>query len=115
MLFFPPLQSQVNHHGAASNETYQERLARLEGDKESLILQVSALLPQLPQERDAQCESSVGKRWEPIFLSCAAEHLPLHTSSPVGRLKLGASNEQNGPRHPGACKSAKGDEYILCH
>uniref|UniRef100_A0ABI7ZLM5 SAM domain-containing protein n=1 Tax=Felis catus TaxID=9685 RepID=A0ABI7ZLM5_FELCA len=31
--------SQVNHHGAATNETYQERLARLEGDKESLILQ----------------------------------------------------------------------------
>lgn len=30
----------MNHHGAASNETYQERLARLEGDKESLILQV---------------------------------------------------------------------------
>nr|XP_008263812.1 liprin-beta-2 isoform X4 [Oryctolagus cuniculus] len=29
----------VNHHSAASNETYQERLARLEGDKESLILQ----------------------------------------------------------------------------
>lgn len=32
-------QSQVNHH-SSNNETYQERLARLEGDKESLILQV---------------------------------------------------------------------------
>uniref|UniRef100_A0A4W2EDF0 SAM domain-containing protein n=1 Tax=Bos indicus x Bos taurus TaxID=30522 RepID=A0A4W2EDF0_BOBOX len=32
-------RSQVNHHSAAGNETYQERLARLEGDKESLILQ----------------------------------------------------------------------------
>ncbi|KAJ6665124.1 hypothetical protein lerEdw1_005355, partial [Lerista edwardsae] len=32
-------RSQVNHHASASNETYQERLARLEGDKESLILQ----------------------------------------------------------------------------
>lgn len=42
MLFFL-LSSQVNHHGAASNETYQERLARLEGDKESLILQVGPL------------------------------------------------------------------------
>lgn len=40
ILFSP--QSQVNDHGAASNETYQERLARLEGDKESLILQVGS-------------------------------------------------------------------------
>ncbi|XP_057242530.1 liprin-beta-2-like isoform X2 [Malurus melanocephalus] len=31
----------VNHH-SSNNETYQERLARLEGDKESLILQVCA-------------------------------------------------------------------------
>ncbi|XP_060032961.1 liprin-beta-2 isoform X2 [Erinaceus europaeus] len=38
--WFEDSPSQVNHQGAASNETYQERLARLEGDKESLILQV---------------------------------------------------------------------------
>ncbi|NXG65226.1 LIPB2 protein, partial [Hemiprocne comata] len=38
--------SQVNHH-SANNETYQERLARLEGDKESLILQVSVLTDQV--------------------------------------------------------------------
>ncbi|NWV31147.1 LIPB2 protein, partial [Grantiella picta] len=38
--------SQVNHH-SSSNETYQERLARLEGDKESLILQVSVLTDQV--------------------------------------------------------------------
>ncbi|NXF91663.1 LIPB2 protein, partial [Eubucco bourcierii] len=38
--------SQVNHH-APNNETYQERLARLEGDKESLILQVSVLTDQV--------------------------------------------------------------------
>ncbi|KFP66558.1 Liprin-beta-2, partial [Cariama cristata] len=36
----------VNHH-ASNNETYQERLARLEGDKESLILQVSVLTDQV--------------------------------------------------------------------
>ncbi|XP_078240114.1 liprin-beta-2 isoform X12 [Pogona vitticeps] len=40
-------RSQVNHHTSASNETYQERLARLEGDKESLILQVSVLTDQV--------------------------------------------------------------------
>ncbi|XP_053246643.1 liprin-beta-2 isoform X4 [Podarcis raffonei] len=39
--------SQVNHHTSASNETYQERLTRLEGDKESLILQVSVLTDQV--------------------------------------------------------------------
>uniref|UniRef100_A0A8C0ZBQ5 PPFIA binding protein 2 n=1 Tax=Cyanistes caeruleus TaxID=156563 RepID=A0A8C0ZBQ5_CYACU len=38
--------SQVNHH-PPNNETYQERLARLEGDKESLILQVSVLTDQV--------------------------------------------------------------------
>ncbi|XP_053246678.1 liprin-beta-2 isoform X8 [Podarcis raffonei] len=40
-------RSQVNHHTSASNETYQERLTRLEGDKESLILQVSVLTDQV--------------------------------------------------------------------
>ncbi|XP_048339966.1 liprin-beta-2 isoform X3 [Sphaerodactylus townsendi] len=39
--------SQVNHPTAVSNETYQERLSRLEGDKESLILQVSVLTDQV--------------------------------------------------------------------
>uniref|UniRef100_T1DAZ2 Liprin-beta-2 n=1 Tax=Crotalus horridus TaxID=35024 RepID=T1DAZ2_CROHD len=39
--------SQVNHHTSTSNETYQERLTRLEGDKESLILQVSVLTDQV--------------------------------------------------------------------
>nr|XP_056708111.1 liprin-beta-2 [Euleptes europaea] len=38
--------SQVNHP-TVSNETYQERLSRLEGDKESLILQVSVLTDQV--------------------------------------------------------------------
>ncbi|XP_041341558.1 liprin-beta-2 isoform X7 [Pyrgilauda ruficollis] len=38
-------RSQVNH--SSNNETYQERLARLEGDKESLILQVSVLTDQV--------------------------------------------------------------------
>ncbi|XP_077177989.1 liprin-beta-2 isoform X8 [Paroedura picta] len=39
--------SQVNHPASVSNETYQERLSRLEGDKESLILQVSVLTDQV--------------------------------------------------------------------
>ncbi|NXK01716.1 LIPB2 protein, partial [Herpetotheres cachinnans] len=44
--WFEENMSQVNHH-SSNNETYQERLARLEGDKESLILQVSVLTDQV--------------------------------------------------------------------
>uniref|UniRef100_A0A668VGU5 Liprin-beta-1/2 coiled-coil domain-containing protein n=1 Tax=Oreochromis aureus TaxID=47969 RepID=A0A668VGU5_OREAU len=39
--------SQVNLHSNANSESYQERLSRLEGDKESLILQVSVLTDQV--------------------------------------------------------------------
>ncbi|KFZ64003.1 Liprin-beta-2, partial [Antrostomus carolinensis] len=44
--WFEENMSQANHH-SSNNETYQERLARLEGDKESLILQVSVLTDQV--------------------------------------------------------------------
>ncbi|CAB1420630.1 unnamed protein product [Pleuronectes platessa] len=37
----------VNLHSNSSSESYQERLLRLEGDKESLILQVSVLTDQV--------------------------------------------------------------------
>ncbi|XP_016366876.1 liprin-beta-2-like [Sinocyclocheilus rhinocerous] len=37
----------VNLQCSSNNETYQERLARLEGDKESLVLQVSVLTDQV--------------------------------------------------------------------
>ncbi|XP_058254079.1 liprin-beta-2b isoform X3 [Hemibagrus wyckioides] len=39
--------SQVNRQPCSNNETYQERLERLEGDKESLVLQVSVLTEQV--------------------------------------------------------------------
>ena len=35
---------QVNLQSFGNNESYQERLARLEGDKESLVLQVRHIL-----------------------------------------------------------------------
>ncbi|XP_056134546.1 liprin-beta-2 [Lampris incognitus] len=38
---------EVNLHQSGTSETYQERLSRLEGDKESLILQVSVLTDQV--------------------------------------------------------------------
>nr|XP_033784256.1 liprin-beta-2 isoform X9 [Geotrypetes seraphini] len=41
------LESNLVNHSTANNETYQERLTRLEGDKESLVLQVSVLTDQV--------------------------------------------------------------------
>uniref|UniRef100_A0AAQ5YSQ1 SAM domain-containing protein n=1 Tax=Amphiprion ocellaris TaxID=80972 RepID=A0AAQ5YSQ1_AMPOC len=40
-------RDEVNLHSNANSESYQERLSRLEGDKESLILQVSVLTDQV--------------------------------------------------------------------
>lgn len=53
--------SQVNHQSSSNNETYQERLARLEGDKESLVLQVSVLTDQVEAqgEKIRDLESSL--------------------------------------------------------
>ncbi|CAH2326049.1 liprin-beta-2 isoform X6 [Pelobates cultripes] len=46
------LESNLVNHTAVNNETYQERLTRLEGDKESLILQVSVLTDQVEAQGD---------------------------------------------------------------
>ncbi|XP_029284392.1 LOW QUALITY PROTEIN: liprin-beta-2 [Cottoperca gobio] len=40
-------RDKVNLHSSGNSESYQERLSRLEGDKESLILQVSVLTDQV--------------------------------------------------------------------
>ncbi|XP_049421147.1 liprin-beta-2 isoform X2 [Epinephelus fuscoguttatus] len=40
-------RDEVNLHSSGNSESYQERLSRLEGDKESLILQVSVLTDQV--------------------------------------------------------------------
>ncbi|KAL1247426.1 hypothetical protein QQF64_022802 [Cirrhinus molitorella] len=51
----------VNLPCSSNNETYQERLARLEGDKESLVLQVSVLTDQVEAqgEKIRDLESSL--------------------------------------------------------
>ncbi|XP_051919429.1 liprin-beta-2 isoform X2 [Hippocampus zosterae] len=50
---------QVNHQTSDNSESYQERLSRLEGDKESLILQVGVLTDQVEAQEvkisDLQC------------------------------------------------------------
>ncbi|XP_047372090.1 liprin-beta-2 isoform X13 [Sciurus carolinensis] len=68
-------RSQANHHGAASNETYQERLARLEGDKESLILQVSVLTDQVEAQGEKIRDLEVCLEGHQVKLNAAEEML----------------------------------------
>ncbi|XP_066106964.1 liprin-beta-2 isoform X9 [Saccopteryx bilineata] len=68
-------ESLVNHHSAASNETYQERLARLEGDKESLILQVSVLTDQVEAQGEKIRDLEVCLEGHQVKLNAAEEML----------------------------------------
>ncbi|KAM5247762.1 liprin-beta-2 isoform 3-T3 [Ctenodactylus gundi] len=68
-------ESLVNHHGAASNENYQERLARLEGDKESLILQVSVLTDQVEAQGEKIRDLEVCLEGHQVKLNAAEEVL----------------------------------------
>ncbi|XP_058607439.1 liprin-beta-2 isoform X4 [Onychostoma macrolepis] len=53
----------VNVQGSGNGESYQERLSRLEGDKESLVLQVSVLTDQVEAqgEKIRDLENSLGE------------------------------------------------------
>ncbi|XP_062948615.1 liprin-beta-2 isoform X8 [Cynocephalus volans] len=73
--WFEDSMSQVNHHSAASNETYQERLARLEGDKESLILQVSVLTDQVEAQGEKIRDLEVCLEGHQVKLNAAEEML----------------------------------------
>ncbi|XP_058302392.1 liprin-beta-2 isoform X5 [Hylobates moloch] len=85
-------RSQVNHHSAASNETYQERLARLEGDKESLILQVSVLTDQVEAQGEKIRDLEVCLEGHQVKLNAAEEMLQQellsHTSLETQKLDL---------------------------
>ncbi|KAM9220244.1 liprin-beta-2 isoform 1-T1 [Dugong dugon] len=73
--WFEESLSQVNHHGAAGNETYQERLARLEGDKESLILQVSVLTDQVEAQGEKIRDLELCLEGHQVKLNAAEEML----------------------------------------
>ncbi|XP_037696068.1 liprin-beta-2 isoform X4 [Choloepus didactylus] len=73
--WFEDSLSQVNHHSTASNETYQERLARLEGDKESLILQVSVLTDQVEAQGEKIRDLEVCLEGHQVKLNAAEEML----------------------------------------
>ncbi|XP_074086227.1 liprin-beta-2 isoform X6 [Macrotis lagotis] len=67
--------SQVNLPGAVTNETYQERLARLEGDKESLMLQVSVLTDQVEVQGEKIRDLEVCLEGHQVKLNAAEEML----------------------------------------
>ncbi|XP_033062836.1 liprin-beta-2 isoform X17 [Trachypithecus francoisi] len=73
--WFEESLSQINHHSAATNETYQERLARLEGDKESLILQVSVLTDQVEAQGEKIRDLEVCLEGHQVKLNAAEEML----------------------------------------
>uniref|UniRef100_A0A4W2G906 PPFIA binding protein 2 n=1 Tax=Bos indicus x Bos taurus TaxID=30522 RepID=A0A4W2G906_BOBOX len=73
--WFKESSSQVNHHSAAGSETYQERLARLEGDKESLILQVSVLTDQVEAQGEKIRDLEVCLEGHQVKLNAAEEML----------------------------------------
>uniref|UniRef100_G3WLN3 PPFIA binding protein 2 n=1 Tax=Sarcophilus harrisii TaxID=9305 RepID=G3WLN3_SARHA len=67
--------SQVSHPAAVTNETYQERLARLEGDKESLMLQVSVLTDQVEVQGEKIRDLEVCLEGHQVKLNAAEEML----------------------------------------
>ncbi|KAG5839826.1 hypothetical protein ANANG_G00209170 [Anguilla anguilla] len=101
----------VNLRTPASNETYQERLARLEGDKESLVLQVSVLTDQVEAqgEKIRDLESSLdehlhklnsteGMLQQELLSRTSLETQKLDLMDEVSYLKLklvGMEEEQN--------------------
>ncbi|CAB1313534.1 unnamed protein product, partial [Coregonus sp. 'balchen'] len=58
----------VNLRSPVNNESYQERLVRLEGDKESLVLQVSVLTDQVEAqgEKIRDLESSLEEHYHKL-------------------------------------------------
>ncbi|XP_072475807.1 liprin-beta-2 isoform X15 [Notamacropus eugenii] len=68
-------KSQVNHPATVTNETYQERLARLEGDKESLMLQVSVLTDQVEVQGEKIRDLEVCLEGHQVKLNAAEEML----------------------------------------
>ncbi|MEJ1274015.1 hypothetical protein NN561_004891 [Cricetulus griseus] len=93
--WFEDSLSQVNHHSAASNETYQERLARLEGDKESLILQVSVLTDQVEAQGEKIRDLEVCLEGHQVKLNAAEEMLQQELLQELKHLKIKVEELEN--------------------
>ncbi|XP_039987806.1 liprin-beta-2b isoform X5 [Xiphias gladius] len=105
----------VNLCSSANNETYQERLLRLEGDKESLVLQVSVLTDQVEDqgEKIRDLESSLEEhrqkltsteemlQQELISRTCLeTQKLDLMDEVSYLKLKLVSMEEKHTNTHP---------------
>ncbi|KAM7414007.1 hypothetical protein PAMA_019027 [Pampus argenteus] len=107
--------SKVNLCSPANNETYQERLLRLEGDKESLVLQVSVLTDQVEAqgEKIRDLESSLEEHRQKLAsteemlqqelmsrTSLETQKLDLMDEVSYLKLKLVSMEETNTNTHP---------------
>ncbi|KAM7414006.1 hypothetical protein PAMA_019027 [Pampus argenteus] len=105
----------VNLCSPANNETYQERLLRLEGDKESLVLQVSVLTDQVEAqgEKIRDLESSLEEHRQKLAsteemlqqelmsrTSLETQKLDLMDEVSYLKLKLVSMEETNTNTHP---------------
>uniref|UniRef100_A0A8C2ECN3 PPFIA binding protein 2a n=1 Tax=Cyprinus carpio TaxID=7962 RepID=A0A8C2ECN3_CYPCA len=79
-------EPQVNVQGSGNGESYQERLSRLEGDKESLVLQVGVLTDQV----EAQ-----GEKIRHLENSLESQKLGLMEEVSCLKLKLGNMEEKH--------------------
>nr|XP_006125738.1 liprin-beta-2 isoform X7 [Pelodiscus sinensis] len=87
--------SQVNHLSAANNETYQERLSRLEGDKESLILQVSVLTDQVEAQGEKIRDLEVCLEGHQLKLNATEEMLQQGLLQELKHLKIKVEELEN--------------------
>ncbi|XP_038561530.1 liprin-beta-2b isoform X13 [Micropterus salmoides] len=105
----------VNLCSPANNETYQERLLRLEGDKESLVLQVSVLTDQVEAqgEKIRDLESSLEEHRQKLAsteemlqqelmsrTSLETQKLDLMDEVSYLKLKLVSMEDTNANSHP---------------
>ncbi|XP_073327614.1 liprin-beta-2b isoform X2 [Pagrus major] len=120
----------VNLCSPANNETYQERLLRLEGDKESLVLQVSILTDQVEAqgEKIRDLESSLEEHRLKLAsteemlqqelmsrTSLETQKLDLMDEVSYLKLKLVGMEETNGNTHaqdPAATEQNKAEELL---
>ncbi|XP_030056807.1 LOW QUALITY PROTEIN: liprin-beta-2 [Microcaecilia unicolor] len=105
------LASNLANHSTVNNETYQERLTRLEGDKESLILQVSVLTDQVEaqgekirdletcvEEHHLKLNATEGMLQQELLSRTSLETQKLDLMTEVSGLKIklaGLEKEQN--------------------
>lgn len=90
----------VNVQGACNGETYQERLSRLEEDKESLVLQVSVLTDQVEAqgEKIRDLENSLGEYQHKLNSTEEMFQQELFSRSSLESQKLGLMEEVSCPK-----------------